>query len=127
MRIGILANSLPAATAIYDEIQALPDAEAFVLLAPFSGDSKLSEHLARFVARAGRRESLKLLSKGAVLHFRQPFHHVETIARLKELKLDVGLHKSGNIYRGNTIACFRLGILNAHIGRLPMYRGRSVM
>jgi len=31
------------------------------------------------------------------------------------------------IYREPTISAFRLGILNAHIGILPKYRGRSVV
>ena len=127
MRIGILANSLPAALRIYDEVQAVPGTEVFVLLAPVAGDERLSKHVARFVAKAGRRKSLKLISKRAVVHFSKPWHEPESISRLKELKLDLGLHKSGSIYRTESIACFRLGILNAHIGLLPKYRGRSVM
>lgn len=127
MRIGILANSLPAAVTIYDEVQALPDTEVLVLLAPVSGDGKLFEHVARFAAKSDRLKSLELLSKRAVISLRKPFQHPESLARLKELKFDVGLHKSGNIYRRDTIDCFRLGILNAHIGTLPKYRGRSVM
>lgn len=127
MRIGILANSLPAAVTIYDEVRNVPGAEVLVLLAPVSGDAKLSEHVARFVARPGRRKSLELISKSSVVRLRKPFPHPDSIARLKALNLDIGLHKSGNIYRRDTIDCFRLGILNAHIGLLPKYRGRSVV
>jgi len=127
MRIGILANSLPASVTIYEEVQTLPDTEVFVLLAPVSGDGKLFEHVARFAAKSDRLKSLELVSKRAVVRLRKPFQHPESIARLKELKFDLGLHKSGNIYRRDTIECFRLGILNAHIGLLPKYRGRSVM
>ena len=126
MRIGILANSLPAALRIYDEAKAVPGAEVFVLLAPLGGGG-LSEHIARFVAKSGRRKSLKLISKRAVVRFRKPLQDPDTISQLKQLRLDVGLHKSGQIYPAETIACFRLGILNAHIGLLPKYRGRSVM
>jgi methionyl-tRNA formyltransferase len=127
MRIGILANSLPAAFSIYREAQTVPGTEVLVLLGPVSGESKLSRHVARFVAKSGRQASLSLISKRAVVNFRKPFDHPETISRLKELELDVGLHKSGNIYRRDTIECFRHGILNAHIGILPNYRGRSVV
>jgi len=127
MRIGILANSLPAALSIYREAEELPGTEVHVLLAPVSGNSKLSVHVARFVAKSGRRQSLSLIGRRALVHFRKPFDHPETISRLKELRLDVGLHKSGNIYRRDTIACFQHGILNAHIGILPGYRGRSVV
>ena len=127
MRIGILANSLPAALRIYEEAQAVPGAEVLMLLAPVNGESNLSKHVGRFIAKAGRRASLRLIRKGAVIRFRKPLGHPETISRLKELRLDLGLHKSGQIYSAETIACFRLGILNAHIGLLPKYRGRSVM
>lgn len=127
MRIGILANSLPAALRIYDEAKAVPGAEVFVLLAPLGNDSRLSEHIARFVAKSGRRKSLELIGKHAVVRFRKPLQDPDTISELKQLKLDVGLHKSGQIYPAETIKGFRLGILNAHIGLLPKYRGRSVM
>lgn len=127
MRIGILANSLPAALKIYDEARGLPGVEVFVLLAPLGRDGGLSGHLARLVAKSGRRESLKLIGKRAVVRFRKPLQDSGTNSRLQELKLDVGLHKSGSIYSSDTIECFRLGILNAHIGLLPKYRGRSVM
>ena len=123
MRIGILANSLPAAANIYDEIVTLPDVEVFVMLCPVDeqSDQSLLSHVARFAVRPGRADSLKLLSKRAVIRFRKPLHDPETITRLKAMKLDIGLHKSGNIYRRETIECFRFGILNAHIGRLPKY------
>src|SRR5687767_2342224 len=127
MRIGILANSLPAALKIYEEARGLPGAEVFVLLAPLGIGGGLFEHVARFVAKSGRQKSLKLIRNRAVVTFRKPLHDRETISRLQELKLDVGLHKSGSIYSSATIECFRLGILNAHIGLLPKYRGRSVM
>ena len=79
------------------------------------------------MAKSGRVKSLKLVGKRNVIRFRKPLHDRETISRLQELNLDVGLHKSGSIYSSATIECFRLGILNAHIGLLPKYRGRSVM
>jgi methionyl-tRNA formyltransferase len=127
MRIGILANSLPTALGIYDEAQTVPGVEVLVLLAPLGSGGGLSEHVARFVTKSGRSKSLKLIRKGAVVSFRKPLHDPETVSQLKQLKLDVGLHKSGSIYSRDTIECFRLGILNAHIGLLPKYRGRSVM
>src|ERR1051325_4993251 len=39
----------------------------------------------------------------------------------------LGLHAAGTLYRRNVIASCGLGILNAHPGALPKYRGRSVM
>jgi Formyl transferase len=46
--------------------------------------------------------------------------------QLRGLQYDLGLHAANVIYREATIAAFRLGILNAHIGILPGYRGRCV-
>ena len=45
---------------------------------------------------------------------------------VRALRCDVGLHAANVIYSERTISAFRLGILNAHIGILPEYRGRSV-
>ena len=53
--------------------------------------------------------------------------HPETVVWIRQLAPDVGLHACGAIYRRPIIDCFRLGILNPHIGMLPAYRGRSVM
>jgi methionyl-tRNA formyltransferase len=49
-----------------------------------------------------------------------------SVDRLRRLQCDIGLHAANVIYREATIAAFRLGILNAHIGILPCYQGRSV-
>jgi hypothetical protein len=46
---------------------------------------------------------------------------------IKQQAFDVGLHAMGVIYRRPVLDAFRLGILNAHIGYLPSFRGRSVV
>ena len=130
MRIGVLANSLPAALSVYDEARAVSGSQVWVLLFAASGESHLSglaRHLARLFLKPGRWKSLRLIAAHRVCLLREPLSHPETLRRLRELNLDIGLHKSGNIYREPTINCFRVGILNAHIGLLPRYRGRSVM
>lgn len=130
MRAGILANSLPAALRIYDEAERVADCEPFVLLCPAAGESHaraLLSHFARLFLKPGLLKSLRLLTRRRVFLLQQPLDHPESIARLKKLRLDVGLHKAGVIYREQTINCFRLGILNPHIGLLPAYRGRNVM
>ena len=130
MRIGVLANSLPAALSVYDEARAVSGSQVRVLLFAASGESHLSSlarHLARLFLKPGRWKSLRLIAAHRVCLLREPLSHPETLRRLRELNLDIGLHKSGNIYREATINCFRVGILNAHIGLLPRYRGRSVM
>ena len=130
MRIAILANTLPAALPIYDELKRDSDSEVFVILCPVSPDSALRElfqHCARWIVKRARWQSLRLLLEGRVFFFRNTLDHPKALTRLSKLNLELGLHKSGTIYRESTINCFRLGILNAHIGMLPAYRGRSVM
>jgi len=57
----------------------------------------------------------------------RPLSDALNTAWLRGSAFDVGLHNMGVIYRRDTIAAFRLGILNAHIGHLPGLRGRSVL
>lgn len=130
MRAGILANSLPAALRIYGEVKRVAGCELFVLLCPTAEESptrSLARHLARLLFKRGRLKSLRLIFGRRVKLFQQPLDHPRSIARLKKLNLDVGLHKAGSIYRDATIKAFRLGILNPHIGLLPEFRGRNVM
>lgn len=129
MRIGILANSLPAALHVYDEVKPAVGSDVFVFLCPTrrSTAPDPARHFARLILKKGRWKSLRMMAAGKVVRLAQPLDDPETIARLAAMRLDLGLHKSGNIYREETIECFRLGILNAHIGLLPKYRGRSVM
>ena len=130
MRVGILAHSLTAALRVYDEAARVAGCEPFVLLCPAAGESRshsLQRHLARLILKRGRLKSLRLLASRRVFLFQEPLDHPHSVERLNGLKLDVGLHKAGVIYRDATIDCFRLGILNPHIGLLPAYRGRNVM
>ena len=130
MRTGILANSLPAALGIYEEVKTVPGSEPFILLCRAPGESggrSLFKHLARLFLKRGGLKSLRLVFSRKVFIFRKPLDHAETLSGLQRLRLDVGLHKAGSIYRDATINSFRLGILNPHIGMLPRYRGRNVM
>lgn len=130
MRIGILANSLPAALKIYDETKAVPGSELFILLCRTQDESRhrnILGHLARLFLKRGGLKSLRLILSRKVILFPRALDHQDTLERLEKLKLDVGLHKTGVIYREATIKAFRLGILNPHIGILPGYRGRNVM
>jgi hypothetical protein len=130
LRIAILANTLPGALPIYEELQRADAHDLVVILCPLSsrtGAREWAKHTARWLLKSRRFKSLALLARGKVKMLRHALDHPRSLARLTKLKLDVGLHKTGNIYRQTTIDRFRLGILNAHIGLLPQYRGRSVM
>jgi Formyl transferase len=71
--------------------------------------------------------ALRTLFAGRVRLSLRPLHDPANLGWIRRRQADVGLHATGVIYRRPTIDSFRLGILNAHIGLLPAYRGRSVM
>jgi Formyl transferase len=56
-----------------------------------------------------------------------PLGSPASLRLLDRLRPDLALHAMGVIYRHPVISRCGMGILNAHIGRLPKYRGRSVM
>ena len=130
MRAGILANSFPAALSIYAEIAEVPGLTAYILLCPAPGETgvkSLAKHIYRFLTRSPRMRCLGLLLKGRVVFLSGQLDEEGTVERITRHKLDIGLHRSGAIYRQATIDAFHIGILNPHIGILPQYRGRSVM
>ena len=131
MRTGILAHSFSSAFAIYKAVRDVPEQEVFVIFSPPPHRSALTSqlaNLARFVVASLKGlDPVRLFGSGRLIFLRGPLHDPASVDRLKKLKLDVGLHKTGVIYRDVTIKAFRLGILNHHIGILPGYRGRSVL
>src|SRR5580765_4279045 len=64
--------------------------------------------------------------QGRLIILHHPLDDATSIERVRSLQCDVGLHAANVIYREPVISAFRLGILNAHIGILPGYRGRCV-
>ena len=133
MRVGILANSYLSAFRIYRQLHDLPDCELFIVLSPLPHRSPMISILANLV-----RMTIGTLSAWSWQTSSVPFNrkvkflphtidHPSSVTQLEKMNLDVGLHKSGTIYKQATINSFRLGILNPHIGLLPEYRGRSVM
>ncbi len=131
MRVAILAHSFSDALRIYEEVDRIPGNEIFIVLSPSPRRSPSSSHLANLarIARASLKslKPVQLLMTARVILLFRPLDHEQSVAKLKKLDLDVGLHKTGVVYRDATIGAFRLGILNPHIGILPAYRGRCVM
>jgi methionyl-tRNA formyltransferase len=133
MRVGILANSYLAALRIYKELHDLDDCELFIILSPLPHRSPWISILANFARMTigslspANWQLSNVPSNRKVVFLPRAIDHHDSVAQLVKMNLDVGLHKSGTIYRQPTIDAFRLGILNPHIGILPEYRGRSVM
>lgn len=128
MRIGILAHSFSSAFAIYKAVEDMLGQDVFIILSPSPHRSTVTNYIANLARLALKGfEPLKLLINGRLILLGHTLHDERSVATLRKLKLDVGLHKAGVIYRDVTINAFRLGILNHHIGLLPAYRGRSVV
>ncbi|HKY45186.1 MAG TPA: formyltransferase family protein [Pyrinomonadaceae bacterium] len=129
MRIGILAHSFSSAFTLYKAVEDVRGHEVFVILSSPPHRSAWTSYLANLVrlVQTFDAKALQLLVTRRLVQLRRSLHHERSVHALRKLKLDVGLHKAGVIYRDVTIDAFRLGILNHHIGILPAYRGRSVM
>ena len=131
MRIGILAHSFSSAFELYKAVEEIREHDVFIILSPSpnrSASTSYFANLARMVQTSVKdSDTLRLFRTRRLVQLRRPLDHARSVETLKNLNLDVGLHKAGVIYRDVTINAFRLGILNHHIGILPAYRGRSVM
>lgn len=69
----------------------------------------------------------RLREEGRLHVVRWPLHDERSLDWIRSRDYDVGVYMWGAIVRRPLIEAFRRGILNAHIGLLPFYRGRSVM
>jgi folate-dependent phosphoribosylglycinamide formyltransferase PurN len=58
--------------------------------------------------------------------FCSDMHEPKALERLRKLSPDLGVYTGGGILRRPLIETFKVGILNAHAGVLPHYRGMSV-
>jgi formyl transferase-like protein len=132
MRVGIVAGSIHAGIRIAREIERIPGVGVFIVVCD-------TRRRTRFLRWA--REILLLLKSfgswppailwkylrpGRLIILGKALDHPSSTDCLRSLRCDVGLHAANVIYREPTISAFRLGVLNAHIGILPGYRGRSV-
>ena len=55
-----------------------------------------------------------------------PLDSADAVAQIKALRPDLGIHAGAGLLRLPLIEAFRLGVLNAHMGLLPAYRGMNV-
>src|SRR5262249_14685545 len=55
-----------------------------------------------------------------------PLDSADAVAAVRGLAADLGIHAGAGLLRPPLLGCFRLGVLNAHMGLLPAYRGVNV-
>jgi hypothetical protein len=133
IRIAVISASLAAGMRIAAEVEQIPGAVVFIISCKPAANEPMIRWLREFALalKSSLRSGFlrKLWSYGRekrLIFLDYPLEHSASVALLSSLECDVGLHAANVIYREPTIGAFRLGILNAHIGILPSYRGRSV-
>jgi methionyl-tRNA formyltransferase len=132
MRVAVLAGSITAGIRMAKELETLNAVETFIVVCSLGRRPLM--RWAREVLLAAKSShwwtfTAKLYGyakSGKLVILRRSLDDRTSTDLLRSLKCDVGLHAANVIYREPTISAFRLGILNAHIGILPKYRGRSV-
>ena len=133
MRVAIIAGSISGGFRIAREIESLPGVEVFVVACNVGMRSPLLRWSREFLSAfkslkwgAFAAMTYRYARQGRFIILHHSLDDGTSIERLRSLQCDVGLHAANVIYREPVISAFRLGILNAHIGVLPEYRGRSV-
>jgi methionyl-tRNA formyltransferase len=134
MRVAVVAGSIKTGIRIAKEMESLPGIDVLVVLCNAGKRSPLlrwSRELLSVLKSLKwwtlTRKACSYARQGRLIILHRPLDDAESIQRLRSLQCDVGLHAANVIYREPTISAFRLGILNAHIGILPKYRGRCVV
>jgi hypothetical protein len=134
MKAAILTDALAQGLRIHRHLEDVSAVTAWVVLCPTEKRGMLwrvKRELWNWLCNSGRIANLfrflALLLTGRLILLSRPLQHEISTERLGSLSCDLGLHNAGVIYRKPTIDSFRLGILNAHIGFLPEFRGRAVM
>ncbi len=129
MRVGLLVNSSVEGLRLRELLE--PSAERIIYVLIFRKPREqwhwfFFRVIAGIFLKPGRLQRLRALARGRIKILNHRLSHKASHQKIRNAKLDFGIHKSENIYTGGTIRCFKEGILNAHIGSLPEYRGRSV-
>lgn len=133
MRVAVIAGSISGGFRIAREVETLAGVEVFVVVCNVGKRSpvvrwsrELLSALRSLKWWALVRKGYTYAQQGRLMILHRPLDDATSIERLRSLQCDVGLHAANVIYRDPTISAFRLGVLNAHIGILPKYRGRCV-
>jgi methionyl-tRNA formyltransferase len=133
MRVAVIAGSISGGIRIAREIETLAGAHVFVVVSNVRKRSPLLRWSRELFSALKSLKYWTLATKGysyarqgKLIILDRPLDDRTSIERLRALQCHVGLHAANVIYREPTISAFRLGILNAHIGILPKYRGRCV-
>tara|TARA_X000000368_G_C22936026_1_gene669916 strand:- start:4 stop:783 length:780 start_codon:yes stop_codon:yes gene_type:complete len=83
----------------------------------------------KILDNSGIKADLKGICKSNNLYFKEVslFNSAKLCEELAALKLDIGAFCGGGLLRDNFLNSFSFGVLNCHMGILPMYRGMDVV
>ena len=132
MRVAVIAGSIAGGMRVAREVERVAGVEILVVVCDPAKRGPVQRWLREtaLLAKGWRNWTPAQLWKYArrrrLVVLRRALGDPGSTDRVRALRCDVGLHAANVIYSERTIAAFRLGILNAHIGILPEYRGRSV-
>lgn len=121
----VVCHDLRVGIALRDQVLQAPHRRVRILTANASGYPRTIFYA--LLLRACARHPvavMRLLRAGLLLWSHRTLEDQRLVGRVSA---DVGLHAAGAIYRRAFLDRFAVGLLNAHIGLLPRYRGRSVM
>jgi hypothetical protein len=134
MRVAVIAGSISGGFRIAREMETLAGIELFVVVCNVGNRSpllrwsrELLSALRSFKWWTAATKAYSYAQLGRLIILQRPLDDSTSIERVRALQCDLGLHAANVIYREPMISAFRLGILNAHIGILPKYRGRCVV
>lgn len=121
----VVCDDLRVGVALREQVSGVPRHRVRILVANAAARPRL-----RFYASLLRGLARRPLGACRLLLARElQWSHrtLEDPRLVGRVSADVGLHASGAIYRRAFLDRFARGVLNAHIGLLPRYRGRSVL
>jgi methionyl-tRNA formyltransferase len=133
MKVSIISGEIYNALGIYKLIDNNSSLQVWIHVS-----KKKKLHLITFLAYLAYQFIIKLslkdkakfvdlFYKKKLIITQSVLHSPQNLKLIKSYNFDVGIHNKNVIYKKELIDLFNLGILNAHIGKLPEFRGRSVM
>ena len=125
VKVVILCDDVEKGVSLHGAVSSVDGLSVRILVAN-SGHRSLSTYAVAFLRGAATRpiRTLSLVARGRLRLSRRALDDPKLIETIDD---DVGIHASSAIYRPALLERFTVGLLNAHIGLLPWYRGRSVL
>jgi methionyl-tRNA formyltransferase len=121
----VVCDDLRVGLALREQVRRAPHERVRVLTANARGYPRLIFYAVLLRACVARPFAVAGLLTAGLLSWSS--RRLEDPKLVGRVSADVGLHAAGAIYRRAFLDRFAIGLLNAHIGLLPRYRGRSVM